>query len=198
MNNFWNERYSEKEYAYGEEPNLFFATQLSQLEKGTLMLPCEGEGRNAVYAAGLGWKAYAFDASEAGKTKALQLADKKEVHIDYTVEDANKVIYPENSMDVIAFIYAHFPPASRKLIHQRAVNWLKPGGKIIIEAFNPQQLQNTSGGPKDLSMLYTEEMIKEDFEGLKIEILQAVQTELREGKYHAGLADIIQYVGIKI
>ena len=198
MNNFWNERYSEKEYVYGEEPNVFFAAQLHKLKPGNIILPCEGEGRNAVYAASLGWKVNAFDASEAGKTKALQLANKKGVILNYAIEDAVTVTYPENSVDAVAFIYAHFPPATRKLIHQKAISWLKPGGRIILEAFNTLQLQNKSGGPKDLSLLYTENIVKEDFEGLKIDFIQTLRTELREGKYHEGMADIIRFVGIKI
>jgi hypothetical protein len=74
---------------------------------------------------------------------------------------------------------------------------LKPGGKIIIEAFNPAQLQNSSGGPKDISMLYTEEIINEDFHGLDIELIETLQTTLQEGKYHQGKADIIRFVGSK-
>lgn len=198
MSNFWNERYSEEEYVYGEEPNVFFAEQLEKLPAGKIILPCEGEGRNAVYAASQGWEINAFDASEAGRVKALQLADKKSVIIDYAVEDALSVNYPENSADAVAFIYAHFPPSIRKQIHQKAITWLKPGGSIILEAFNPQQLNNHSGGPKELSMLYTEEIIKEDFEGLKIELIQTTQTTLNEGKYHEGNADIIRFVGVKL
>jgi hypothetical protein len=197
MSNFWNERYSEKEYVYGEEPNVFFAEQLSKLTPGTIILPCEGEGRNAVYAALHGWKVKAFDSSEAGKIKALQLAGKKEVVIDYDIDDAVTVNYGESNADVVALIYAHFPPSIRKQIHQKAIQWLKPGGKIIMEAFNPDQLQNNSGGPKELSMLYTEEMMKEDFEGLRIEWLQTVQTILNEGKYHEGKADIIRLIASK-
>ncbi len=100
-------------------------------------------------------------------------------------------------MEAIAFIYAHYPPAIRKQIHQKAISWLKPGGKIIIEAFNPAQLQNTSGGPKDVAMLYTEEIIYEDFQELEIELIQMLQTTLQEGKYHQGKADIIRFVGSK-
>jgi SAM-dependent methyltransferase len=197
MSNFWNERYSEKEYIYGKDPNVFFEEQLSQLNPGTIILPCEGEGRNAVYAASLGWNVRAFDSSDAGKMKALQLALNKEVIINYVIDDAVTVTYPEDSADVVAFIYAHFPPSIRKQIHQKAIHWLKPGGKIIIEAFHPNQLQNNSGGPKELSMLYTEEMIKEDFEGSKIELLQTTQTILEEGKYHEGKADIIRFIAVK-
>jgi len=197
MKNFWNERYSEKDYAYGEEANMFFAEQISNLLAGNMFLPAEGEGRNAVYAASLGWKVSAFDTSDAGKSKALLLADKKGVTIDYKVDDAVSIFYPDNNADVVAFIFAHFPPSVRKKIHLKAIQWLKPGGKIILEAFNPNQLNNHSGGPKELSMLYTEEMIRNDFEGLDIEILQSVRTRLNEGKYHEGIADVIQFVGTK-
>jgi SAM-dependent methyltransferase len=197
MKNFWNERYSEKEFVYGEDPNKFFAEQLSKLQAGMMILPAEGEGRNAVYAASLGWKVSAFDTSDAGKSKALLLADKKGVTIDYKVDDAVSIFYPDNSAEVVAFIFAHFPPVVRNKIHQKAIQWLKPGGKIILEAFNPNQLNNQSGGPKELAMLYTEEMISNDFEDLDIELLQAVQKPLNEGQYHNGMADVIQFVGTK-
>jgi len=197
MTNIWNERYSKEEYVYGEEPNVFFAMQLNKLQNGIIILPCEGEGRNAVYAASQGWIVKAFDSSDAGKTKAMQLASNKGVTIDYEIADAVTVNYPESSVEAVAFIYAHFPQAIRKQIHQKAISWLKPGGKIIIEAFNPAQLQNTSGGPKDVSMLYTEEFLRGDFQGLNIELMQTLQTTLQEGKYHQGKADIIRFVGSK-
>jgi len=197
MNSIWNERYSQEEYVYGEEPNVFIGEQLNKLQNGIIILPCEGEGRNAVHAASQGWIVNSFDSSEAGKTKAIKLADKMGVSIDYKIADAASVEYKENSADIVAFIYAHFPPAIRKQIHQKAISWLKPGGKIIIEAFNPAQLQNSSGGPKDISMLYTEEIIKEDFHNLNIELIETIQTTLQEGKYHQGKADIIRFVGNK-
>ncbi len=87
-------------------------------------------------------------------------------------------------------------PFANKFIKE-PIQWLRPGGKIILEAFNPNQLNNHSGGPKEISMLYTEDMIRNDFEGLDIEILQSVRTILNEGKYHEGIADVIQFVGTR-
>jgi hypothetical protein len=197
MSNIWNERYSKVEYIYGEKPNVFFAAQLNKMQNGTIILPCEGEGRNAVHAAAQGWIVKAFDSSDAGKTKAIQLAVKKGVAIAYEIADAVFVNYPENSVEAVALIYAHFPPASRTQIHHKAISWLKPGGKIIVEAFNPDQLQNASGGPKDVSMLYTEEILRGDFQELNIELIETLQTTLQEGKYHQGKADIIRLVGSK-
>jgi SAM-dependent methyltransferase len=197
MQNMWDERFSAKEYVYGEAPNVFFAEQLDKLIPGIIILPCEGEGRNAVYPASRGWQVKAFDSSEAGKSKALQLAHKKGVHIEYTIINAADAQYPEASADVVAFVFAHFPPAIRKSVHQKALSWLRPGGKIILQAFNPLQLQNNSGGPKDITMLYTIEMLKEDFAGLNIELLYTGRIKLDEGKYHQGMADIISFTGIK-
>ena len=197
MSNFWNERFGSTDYVYGENPNVFFAEQMGRLKPGIIVLPCEGEGRNAAFAAELGWQVNAFDSSEAGKLKALQLAQKKLVVIDYKIEDAVTTTYPENSVDAVAFIYAHFPQSIRRQIHQKAIGWLKPGGVIILEAFNPKQLSNQSGGPKELSMLYTETILNEDFKSMKIEIMQSIQTELMEGKFHEGIADVIRFVGVK-
>ncbi len=85
MRDFWNVRYSEEIYAYGTAPNVFFSSELKKLPPGKALFPAEGEGRNAVYAATCGWNVIAFDQSEAGKEKALQLAAKKGVEIDYAV-----------------------------------------------------------------------------------------------------------------
>ncbi len=197
MDNFWDKRYSEQDYVYGEDPNLFFKEQIDKLQPGTLILPCEGEGRNAVYAASHGWNVYAFDSSTAGKAKAMELAKKRNTGFEYLVEDAATINYEDNIADVVAFIYAHFPTELRNALLQKAMNWLKPGGKIIIEVFSTQQLGNNSGGPKDEEMLYTEERILTNLGNLAIELLQSLNIELSEGAYHNGKADIIRFIGRK-
>ncbi len=65
----WNERYSKSDFAYGKLPNHFLKEQLEQLPVGSILFPAEGEGRNAVFAATVGWIASAFVISEEGKRK---------------------------------------------------------------------------------------------------------------------------------
>lgn len=60
MSKFWNERYDTNLYIYGVEPNHFFKETILQLPAGNILLPAEGEGRNAVFAAKIGWKVEAF------------------------------------------------------------------------------------------------------------------------------------------
>ncbi len=197
MDNFWNDRYAEKEFAYGTLPNEFLKEQLEKLPSGKILFVCEGEGRNAVYAAKQNWNVEAFDLSEEGKRKAHLLAEQNTVTLNYQIQDATTIEYPENSFDVVALIYAHFPETIRKSVHQKIVRWLKPNGLVIIEAFNPNQLNNASGGPKDASMLYTKEILRNDFDDLVVQQLSTAVIELKEGKYHIGKADVIRFTGKK-
>ena len=83
----WNDRYSNEEFAYGEEPNNYLKEQLEKLNPGTILFPAEGEGRNAVFAAKLGWEVWAFDISAEGKDKAMKLVATNNVAIDYQVRN---------------------------------------------------------------------------------------------------------------
>ena len=77
----WNDRYSNEEFAYGEEPNNYLREKLAELPVGEILFPAEGEGRNAVFAAKHGWAVSAFDISLEWKNKALKLADKNNVDL---------------------------------------------------------------------------------------------------------------------
>lgn len=198
MEEFWNNRYAEKDFAYGTEPNDFLKDELGKIPSGNILFVCEGEGRNAVFAAKQNWRVEAFDLSEEGKRKASLLAKQNNVFINYQIANASTIEFSENSFHVVALIYAHFPETIRKSVHEKIVRWLKPGGLVVLEAFNPNQLNNTSGGPKDLSMLYTKEIMADDFKELIIQQLNTETIELNEGKYHTGKAEIIRFIGKKL
>ena len=116
--NRWNERYRAKEYAYGTEPNEYLKEQLGKLAPGMILFGAEGEGRNAVYAAKTGWDVSAFDVSIEGKNKALRLAEKNKVSIDYKVGLLPDLNYKNEQFDVIALIFAHFPPEIKSEYHK--------------------------------------------------------------------------------
>ena len=194
---FWNERYSQQDFVYGESPNFFFAETLTTLKPGAIILPCDGEGRNSVHAARQGWDVNAFDLSEAGKLKAYHLALKYDVKIEFQIMDAAQALYSDESADAVAIIYTNLPTEVRKKLHQSVVHWLKPGGKVILETFCPEQLNNNSGGPKDIDMLNTKEILSEDFKNLRIDYLEYLHIQLSEGKYHEGPADVIRMIATK-
>src|SRR5210317_1097755 len=108
MENLWDSRFKEKEYVYGTLPNVFFKNTLDKYNlKGSILLPAEGEGRNAVYAAQKGLDVFAFDTSIEGKNKAVKLAQRNHVSINYEVGDFFELELANERFDAVAFIYAH-------------------------------------------------------------------------------------------
>lgn len=198
MKEMWDERYGQEGYAYGEEPNAFFRSTLDSLTKpGRILLPAEGEGRNAVYAARRGWVVDAFDISEVGRDKALRLAARHGVHIDYQIADYQSARIEPASYEAVAMIFAHIHETDRRSVHRRLVTALAPGGAMILEAYSKEQLRYDTGGPPTEALLYTIDELAEDFAGLTAIRLDQIETEIREGKYHDGLASVIRFVGVR-
>lgn len=194
---FWNNRFSNEEFIYGTEPNAFFKEQLDKLEPGKLLLPAEGEGRNAVYAARQGWTVDAFDLSKNGQDKAFALAEKYDVSINYEISDYESIHIKSQRYDALALIYAHMDESIRRETHRKLVEGLKPGGRLILEAFSKEQLGNESGGPKNEAMLFSRNELKKDFETLNMKIATQGDHEISEGDHHQGIANVIQIVAVK-
>jgi SAM-dependent methyltransferase len=198
----WNDRYSNDEYAFGKLPNGYLKEQLEKLDGGTILFAAEGEGRNAVFAARLGWTVSAFDISVEGKRKALQLAKNDNVTIDYQVGELQTLNYVNEQFTVIALIYAHFPPDIKSKYHKLLDNYLQKNGIIIFEGFSKSHIDyrlkdEKIGGPTDVESLFSIEELKSYFENYEIIELVEKEIELNEGLYHNGKGSVIRFVGRK-
>lgn len=195
MERMWNEKFAQEEYIYGVEPNAYFKEELKKLNPGKILLPAEGEGRNAVFAAKNGWKVLAFDSSIEGKKKAEKLAAKNQQRIFYQIADMENFDTEENQYDVIALIYAH--STSRERNHKNIIRFLKPGGYLILEGFSKKQINNNTGGPKKESMLFSKKELTKDF--LSLTDLKITEEEiiLNEGAHHQGNSSVIRLIGRK-
>lgn len=195
--NMWDERYGANDTVYGTKPNVFFASQLALLHAGTVCLPCDGEGRNAVHAAAQGWEVTSFDVSSVGVQKSKDLASARGVDIHVNVADAF-AFDPPAPFDVVGLVFAHMPPEKRADFHARAWQWVKPGGRMIVEGFHRDQLGLSSGGPKVREMLFHEATFEEDveqaFEDATLIWNARCAQVLDEGPFHQGPAVTCQVV----
>jgi len=197
LKNDWNARFGVEEFVYGKEPNAFFKEEIDRLKPGRILLPAEGEGRNAVYAAKKGWEVLCFDWSEEGKKKADKLAEMGGVKINYEVSEISAFDYPVGEFDAVGLVFVHLPEEEREELHKNVIKTLKPGGKLIFTAYDKTQLGKSSGGPKQIELLYSLAQIVEDFIDLDFDIFAKETVELSEGRLHAGSADVIKFSGIK-
>ncbi len=202
IKDFWDTRYKMDDFAYGEAPNKYLEEKIKEFNPGKVLFPAEGEGRNAVFAAQLGWEVNAFDISAEGKSKALSLADKHNVKIDYQVGELSELGYKDEEFDALVLIFAHFPPNIKADLQKNLCKLLRKGGIVIFEAFSKNNLQYLAknpnvGGPNNVEMLFSEVEIKSHFPDFEIIELSETETYLSEGFFHNGLASVIRFIGRK-
>jgi SAM-dependent methyltransferase len=197
MKELWDERFSGDEYMYGIAPNPQFKTFIDNLPKGTLLLPGEGEGRNAVYAAAMGHKVVAIDQSIEGQRKALLLAHRFQTHIDYRVVDLMDSDLIHEPFDAIALVFLHLPLELRGIYHSFLQRCLKPGGKLFVVGFSTEQLKYASGGPNHIDWLYTPQILSNDFMEMEIVRNEQIVVGLSEGFGHQGQASLVVFEAVK-
>lgn len=203
MKEFWNQRFAEPGFIYGEHPNEFFRDELVGLSPGLLFLPAEGQGRNAVHAAREGWRVLAADYSETGQSRAMELAARHGVQITYQVADLTdreqrKAMLAEGPFDAIGVVFMHLAPDDFDAVMEDLCAALRPGGRLIAELFSKDQIGYPSGGPKDPDMLHTPEALDSLLSSRLDEVTVWQQVVvLDEGEYHRGPGSVVRVRGIR-
>ncbi|MBK7906417.1 MAG: class I SAM-dependent methyltransferase [Gemmatimonadetes bacterium] len=198
---FWDEQFAGDQFKYGTAPNSFLAGEAARLgARAQILVPGDGEGRNSVWLAGQGHQVTALDQSAVGLAKARALAAVRGVTIAPLQADLSTWSPEPDAWDAIVLTYVHLPPAWRRDAHRRLAGGLRRGGVLLLEGFHPAQLGRSSGGPKDVAMLFTLAMLREDFgpEG-PAPLTELVgwdgEVILDEGPGHQGAAMVTRFVG---
>ncbi len=198
---FWDARYAEPALAYGDAPNDFLAGVADRLPPGGRVLClAEGQGRNAVFLAGLGHAVTAVDQSATGLERARALARARGVEIETVVADLADYDLGAEVWDAVVSIFAHTPAAVRRSLHDRVAPALRTGGALVLEAYTPAQTERDTGGPSgpaavDITM--TAAGLADEVAGLHAEILREVERTVIEGPYHRGEAAVVQMLAWK-
>jgi len=129
--------------------------------------------------------------------KANELAKIKKVNITTEIADLNNYKPKKNYYGGIVSIFGHLKGLGREELHKNLVESMKPNGIFLLEAYSENQLKYQTGGPKDLDMLLTCSKVESEFPELEILLLHEIIREVNEGKYHTGLASVIQFIGKK-
>lgn len=190
----WNKKFSRSGYLYGKEPNLFIKSceKLFPTQKLFLCLG-EGEGRNAIYFAKKGFLVEAIDASNIAIDKLEKYAKEEETAIFTQCLDLNEW-QPKQQYGSIIASYLHIYENEREKLFTKIEKALECGGYFIGEFFSTKQLEFTSGGPKDLSLLYTIEDFENAFESCIKHKISEELVMLNEGNGHQGEACVIRVI----
>jgi SAM-dependent methyltransferase len=195
----WQTRYAAPGYLFGTAPNAFLKSQAHLLPKsGTALAIADGEGRNGVFLAEQGLDVLSVDFSPLAQEKARTLAKKRGVTLRIEQADMTNWPWQEAAFDVVAAIFIQFArPAERTKIFNGIKHTLKPGGLLLIEGYGLKQLEYKTGGPSDVTQLYTRDLLQDAFADFSSIDIREYDGVLQEGDQHAGMSALIDLVGRK-
>ncbi|MFM1899183.1 MAG: hypothetical protein RL577_1423 [Bacteroidota bacterium] len=190
---FWNSRFDEAEWAYGTQANDFLRSCLHQPSQAKVLCLAEGQGRNAVYLAKLGFQVSALDYSAVGLERAQALAQSQGVSIETIQADLADYRFVPEHWDGIVSIFGHLPSALRASVNAQLFHSLKPGGFLCMEGYHTDQLNFKTGGPGHPDLLYTVETLQQELGDKWSDfIIQKSERVIKEGPYHNGPSSTVQ------
>lgn len=165
----WDERYANASgLVWSAEPNRFVVESVSGLGPGSALDVAAGEGRNAVWLAGQGWRVNAVDFSAVAVERGRELAAARGVTVDWRVADVTAYRPVPGSYDLVLISYLHLPAADFAGVLAAARSALRPGGTLVVVGHDLANLDAGTGGPQDPSVLLTQEAVVDGLAGLRI------------------------------
>ncbi|MDG1365801.1 MAG: class I SAM-dependent methyltransferase [Acidimicrobiales bacterium] len=191
----WEGRYgATTEFVYGTEPNDFLAEVATDLLIGETLCLADGEGRNGVFLASLGHRVTSVDLTEAGMAKAATLAVERGVDLTTVVADLADYDLGTDRWDLVISIFAHTPPPTRRRVHSALTTALRPGGRLILEAYTPNQIGRGTGGPPVPELTMDLERLDNELVGLEFEHRAEFVRPVVEGPGHTGDGAVVQVI----
>jgi len=195
----WNARFAGSDYLFGEAPNAFLTCEAHWIPAGgSVLCVADGEGRNSVWLAERGLRVTAFDFAQNAVDKARQLAQRRNVSVDFHVADIETWRFEAARYDAVVAIFIQFlGPKARDDVFARMQSAVKPGGLFLLEGYRPEQLQYRTGGPGVIENLYTREWVEHAFADWQMLLLREYDAVLHEGTRHSGMSALIDVVARK-
>ncbi|MBO4790238.1 MAG: class I SAM-dependent methyltransferase [Oxalobacter sp.] len=195
---FWDKVYEGNDFAFGREPNAWFASKASYLKKGQrILMVADGEGRNSIWCAQKGLVVDAFDLSAKGIEKARHFALESGVKVNFTVAGVDDWDWEPNAYDAVTLILCQFAtPSMRKKLFADCIKTLKTGGLFFVLGYTVKQLEYGTGGPPNAAQLYTEAMLRDLVQGMAVLELESFDMEVSAGR-HRGKSAFVGLVSCK-
>jgi SAM-dependent methyltransferase len=175
---FWDARYRTKESLWSGKPNAHLIAQAGDLAPGTALDAGAGEGADAIWLAGRGWRVTAVDISAVALERAAGHAklagDEVAGRITWHRENLLEWQPPERGYDLVAAHYLHLPSAGRQSLFRRLAAAVAEGGTLLIVAHHPSDLQTTVPRPQEPDLFFTGDDIAAQLDGQGWEIVTNV------------------------
>ena len=161
----WDARYAASDTVWGQAPNVWVARELADEPPGRAVDLACGEGRNALWLAGRGWRVTGVDFSAVALAKAAAAPGGDQVR--WVEADATRYV-ADDPVDLVLLCYLQLPAEPRRAALRSALAGLADGGLLLVVAHDSTNLTGGTGGPQDPAVLYTAQDALDDLAGLGI------------------------------
>ncbi|TQN44254.1 methyltransferase family protein [Blastococcus colisei] len=174
----WDERYAERQQ-WSSEPNALIAQLLAGLPPGDAVDLAAGEGRHALWLAGRGWRVTAVDFSAVGLARGEERSGAERV--SWVTADVTTWTAPPASVDLVLVAYLHLPEPDTVAVLDRAVTWLRTGGRLLVLGHDVANIEAGVGGPQEPAILHSVARLAPVAELLVVDRLDQVRRETPAG-----------------
>lgn len=131
---FWEEHYRRRDQPWSGNPNAFLVEAVARRQPGTALEIGCGDGGDAIWLAGQGWRVKAADISEVALRRAVERASAAGVGDRVTFEQHDlSHTFPEGRFALVGAFYLHsqfaFP---RTQVLRNAARAVAPDGLLLI------------------------------------------------------------------
>jgi SAM-dependent methyltransferase len=155
----WDERYRSHGALWSGQPNVQLVSEASDLDPELALDVGCGEGADAIWLAGRGWRVTAVDFSsvalERGRAQALEIGTDVAERIEWLRADLTRWKPPTARYALASAQFMHLPAGPREATFARVAASVAPGGSLLIVGHDPSDMQTTVPRPRSPELFFT-------------------------------------------
>ncbi|HEV7167364.1 MAG TPA: methyltransferase domain-containing protein [Micrococcaceae bacterium] len=162
---FYDRRYGSQAAIWSGKPNPQLVTEIGTLSPGAALDVGCGEGADAIWLAGQGWRVTAVDFSAVALQRAAQRAADNGPAISQRIEwlhrDLSAWSPTEGAFDLVSAQFLQLPRAQRGPIYSALAQAVAPGGTLLIVGHDLSDQEQSVRRPPDSRLYFTAEELVE-------------------------------------
>lgn len=172
---FWDERYRSSSALWSGDPNPNLVAETAGLPPGAALDVGCGEGADAIWLAGRGWRVAAVDLSTValgrGAARALEAGVGVADHIDWRHADLTAWVPPAAAYDLVSAQFMPLPERPRKALFARLAAAVAPDGTLLVVGRDSSDLKTTFPPPPRPELYFTSAEVAASLDGQEWDVV---------------------------
>jgi len=181
----WEEQYRSNPTRWSGEPNPPLVAEATDLPPGAALDVGCGEGADAIWLAGRGWRVTAVDVSPTALERAAGHAAAAGVEVDWRRADVADWVPEEKAYDLVTSHFVHLGGELHRQVFARLAAAVAPGGTLLLVGHDVSDLENGARRPHSPDQYFTAGQVAASLDPGGWEVVVA-EARPREATSHEG------------